>query len=180
MKKLRVTDTHGWTVETLKKYERTLNNASSLKRVMAVRFVMEGYQGLEVAALLHVHRQSVSTYVNHFNQGGIDKLLERKSAPGRSPYLSEAEEAEVKRWLIESTPAKEGFGPESYWDTRVLQHVLEERFHIVMSRNGITDMLHRWGFRYTRPTYRLKKADVEKQKHFQRDLDMVKKTSPMR
>ncbi|WP_245797895.1 winged helix-turn-helix domain-containing protein [Domibacillus mangrovi] len=35
--------------------------------------------------------------------------------------------------------------------------------------------MHRWGFRYTRPTYRLKKADVEKQKHFQHDLDMVKK-----
>jgi transposase len=113
-----------------------------------------------------MHRQSVSAYVNHFNCGGMDQLLERKSAPGRSPYLSETEEAEVKRWLIESTPAKEGLGPESYWDTRVLQHVLGERFHLVMSRNEITDMLHRWSFRYTRPTYRLEKADLEKQKHF--------------
>ncbi|MEW9576694.1 winged helix-turn-helix domain-containing protein [Bacillus toyonensis] len=26
-----------------------------------------------------------------------------------------------------------------------------------MSRSGICDMLHRWGFTYTRPTYRLKK-----------------------
>ena len=136
--------------------------------------VMEGYQGLEAAALLNVHRQSVSTYVNHFNQGGMDQLLERKSAPGRS-QLSATEEKEVKRWLTESTPAKEGFGSESYWDTRVLQHVLEERFSIAMSRNGITDMLHRWGFRYTRPTYRLEKADSEKQESFQRDLDMVKK-----
>ena len=40
-------------------------------------------------------------------------------------------------------------------------------------------MLHRWGFRYTRPTYRLEKADSEKQENFQRDLDMVKKTSRM-
>jgi transposase len=179
VKQLMVTNTHGWTVDRLKEYERTMKNTSSLKRVMAVRFVMEGYQGLEAAALLNVHRQSVSTYVNRFNQGGMDQLLERKSAPGRSPYLSATEEEEVKRWLTESTPAKEGFGPESYWDTRVLQHVLEERFSIAMSRNGITDMLHRWGFRYTRPTYRLEKADSEKQENFQRDLDMVKKTSRM-
>ncbi|WP_229189002.1 winged helix-turn-helix domain-containing protein [Bacillus cereus] len=27
-----------------------------------------------------------------------------------------------------------------------------------MSRGGICDMLHRWGFTYTRPTYRLKKS----------------------
>ena len=80
--------------------------------------VMEGYQGLEAAALLNVHRQSVSTYVNHFNQGGMDQLLKRKSAPGRSPYLSATEEEEVKRWLTESTPAKEGFGP-SLIGTRV-------------------------------------------------------------
>lgn len=178
MKRLTVTNTHGWTVDQLKECERTMKDASSLKRVMAIRFVMEGYQGLEVAALLNVHRQSVSTYVNRFNQGGMEQLLERKSPPGRSPYLSETEEAEVKRWLTESTPNKEGFGPESYWDTRILQHVLEERFSIAMSRNGITDMLHRWGFRYTRPTYRLEKADSEKQKDFQRELDMVKKTSP--
>jgi transposase len=178
MKRVMITNTHGWTVDALKEYERTMKDAPSLKRVMAVRFVMEGYQGIEAAALLNLHRQSVSTYVNHFNQGGMDQLLERKSAPGRSPYLSETEEAEVKRWLTESTPAEEGFGLESYWDTRILQHVLEERFHITMSRNGITDMLHRWGFRYTRPTYRLEKANLEKQEYFQRELDVVKKTFP--
>ncbi|WP_245797897.1 hypothetical protein [Domibacillus mangrovi] len=49
MKQLKVTNTHGSTVEKLKEYERTLKNASSLKRVMAVRFVMEGCQGLGVA-----------------------------------------------------------------------------------------------------------------------------------
>ena len=36
--------------------------------------------------------------------------------------------------------------------------MLEERYHLSMSRSGICDMLHRWGFTYTRPTYRLKKA----------------------
>ena len=59
MKQLMVTNTHGWTVDRLKEYERTMKNTSSLKRVMAVRLVMEGYQGLEAAALLNVHRQSV-------------------------------------------------------------------------------------------------------------------------
>lgn len=107
---LTSTNTHGWMIEELMECEGTTSDAASLKRIMAVRFVMEGYQGIEVATLLNLHRQSVSTYVKRFNQGGMDDLLERKSAPGRSPYLSELEEIEVKRWLTESTPADEGIG----------------------------------------------------------------------
>ncbi|WP_256703213.1 winged helix-turn-helix domain-containing protein [Bacillus cereus] len=29
-----------------------------------------------------------------------------------------------------------------------------------MSRGGICDILHRWGFTYIRPTYRLKKKQI--------------------
>ncbi|WP_244149288.1 winged helix-turn-helix domain-containing protein [Anoxybacillus pushchinoensis] len=43
-----------------------------------------------------------------------------------------------------------------------------------MTRYGITKMLHRWGFRYTRPTYTLKRANPRKQQEFQG----LKKTSP--
>ena len=75
-----------------------------------------------------------------------------------------------------STPIEEGYGCESCWDTRILKHVLEEKFSITMSRSGICEMLKRWGFSYTRPTYTLKRANRQKQEAFQRELDMVKKT----
>ncbi|WP_238143304.1 winged helix-turn-helix domain-containing protein [Bacillus thuringiensis] len=44
-----------------------------------------------------------------------------------------------------------------------------------MSRSGICDMLHRWGFTYTRPTYRLQKTDPLRQKQFLQELDWIKK-----
>ena len=47
--------------------------------------------------------------------------------------------------LEHSTPAEEGSGCESSWDTRILKHVLETKFGIIMSRSGITDILKRWG-----------------------------------
>ena len=75
-------------VDRLKEYERTMKDASSLKRVMAVHFVMEGYQGLEVAVLLNVHRQSVSTYVNHFNQGGHGPTIGTTICTRTLSYLS--------------------------------------------------------------------------------------------
>ncbi|WP_328268410.1 winged helix-turn-helix domain-containing protein [Parageobacillus thermoglucosidasius] len=48
-------------------------------------------------------------------------------------------------------PCHEGYGIETGWNTRIIQHVLEKKFSVTMSRGGICDMLHRWGFRYTRP-----------------------------
>ena len=39
---------------------------------------MEGCKGIDVAAMLNVHRQSVSTYVKNFEEGGIQKLPSEK------------------------------------------------------------------------------------------------------
>ncbi|WMT18096.1 helix-turn-helix domain-containing protein [Parageobacillus toebii] len=77
--------------------------------------------------------------------------------------------------LEESTPADEGYGIETGWNTRIIQQVLEEKFSVTMSRGGIGDMLHRWEFRYTRPAYTLKRANPQKQKEFQQEMELIKK-----
>ncbi|RAK14100.1 transposase [Anoxybacillus vitaminiphilus] len=125
------------------------------KRIAVIRLIMQGYLGIQVAELLNIHRETVSIYVQKFNQGVMDALLERHYAPGRKPYLSLEEECEWRKMLKESTPANEGYGIETCWNTRIIQHVLEEKFSVTMSRGGICDMLHRWG-RYTRPMRILK------------------------
>jgi transposase len=116
-----------------------------------------------VAQLLNLHRKSVSSYVQKFNEGGMGTLLERRYASGKKPYLSEEEEVQLKNTILESTPAQEGFGVESYWDTRITQHVLDEKIHVSMNRFSITKMLHRWELSYTRPTHILKRAYLRKQ-----------------
>jgi transposase len=147
------------------------------KRVATIRLIMQGYIGLQVAQLLNLHRQSVSSYVKKFNEGGMDALLERPYAPGKKPYLSEEEEVQLKNMILESTPAQEGVGVEAYWNTRIIQHVLEEKFHVSMTRFGITKMLHRWGLSYTHPTYTLKRTDLRKQQEFQENVQGLKNAS---
>ncbi len=180
MKKgLTITNDHGWTVEQLCAHERTIKESVMAKRVATIRLILQGYLGIQVASLLNIHRETISSYVQKFNRGGMDELLHRGYAPGRKPYLSLEEEEELKRMIETSTPAEEGYGIESSWDTRVLQHALEEKFSVTMSRGGIKDMLHRLGFTYTRPTYRLKRANLQKQAAFQAQLqqgiDLIKK-----
>ena len=175
-KGIQIANTHGWTVERLQAKEKTIQKASMARRIAAIRLVMQGYQAIQVAEFLHIHRETVSGYVNKFNEGGMEGLLDYRKPPGRRPYLLPAEEQEVRRMIEHSTPAEEGYGCQSCWDTRILKDVLEDRFSVIMTRGGIGHMLKRWGFSYTRPTYILKRADKNKQRTYIQQLEALKKT----
>jgi transposase len=176
MGKLTVTQTHGFTPESLRIEERKLQDAFFKQRLTAVRLVMEGYSATDAGNILGICRQSVSTYVKMFNRSGLIELLHRDFPPGNKPYLSEEQHTELKRILLESTPKEEGVEPATSWDTRILQLFIKERFGVSMSRTGVLRMLYRMGFRYRRPGYQLAKANAAKQQVFIQQLDMIKKT----
>jgi transposase len=110
MKRLKITETHGWTVRTLRKEKKKIKDPALRHRIMAVRLVMEGYLGKEVATMLNLHLQSIYTYLAAFNEGGLHSVLERKLPPGKTPYLTEEQRAELKQMIVESTPAEQGMG----------------------------------------------------------------------
>jgi transposase len=177
MKALSITNDHGWTPTDLRQYEKTIQNAKMRQRVITIRLVMEHYTGKEVSHLLNLHRETVSIYVKTFNQYGMEGLLTRDYSTGKPAYLTQKEKEELRRMILESTPEKEGFGIDVNWDTRVIQHVINKKFSVTMSRSGIYRMLTGMGLSYTRPTYTLAKADRTEQKQFLQDMEMVKKTS---
>ncbi|NME99388.1 helix-turn-helix domain-containing protein [Aneurinibacillus aneurinilyticus] len=104
MRTLRITCNHGWTVEALRTYERTFQIARHRHRVMAVRLVMEGQKGVGVVRFLGLHRDRVSTYVKNFTTGGMEGLWEQTPPPGKHPYLTEEEQQELKRMIVEACP----------------------------------------------------------------------------
>ncbi|USK62416.1 helix-turn-helix domain-containing protein [Peribacillus asahii] len=159
MKALQVTKTHGLTTDDLRQMEKRTKEARDRTRLTAVRLVMEGYKAIDVAALLNIYRQSVSTYVKNFEEGGISKLLHRKTPSGRVPYLSKEEQNEIKQTILTKTPQELGVGLESHWNTKVIQYYLFKQFGVWMTREGIRVMLHRLELRYTYPTYVLKKVE---------------------
>ena len=109
MKRLNITDNHGWTPRKLRKQERKIKNAQLRQRVMAVRLVMEGYLGKDMASMVNVCRQTVSHYVSLFNEGDLELLLHRDFAPGREPFLTEEQQEEIKHLVLTTTPAELGW-----------------------------------------------------------------------
>jgi transposase len=88
MKTLQITETHGWTIDTLRQQEKQSKHTWQYKRVASIRMVMEGYKGIEVAACLCLNRKSVSEYVRLFSEGGLDQLLSRNFTSHKPTYLS--------------------------------------------------------------------------------------------
>jgi DNA-binding NarL/FixJ family response regulator len=66
MKALQITKTHGISSDDLRQMEKRTIEASDCTLLSAVRLVMEGHKAIDIAAMLNVHRQSVSTYVKNF------------------------------------------------------------------------------------------------------------------
>ncbi len=71
-----------------------------MRRILALALVLEGRSRTEAASLSGMDRQTLSDWVHRFNALGIDGLKSRKS-PGRVPYLTEAQKAELRELVIQ-------------------------------------------------------------------------------
>ncbi|OAO84438.1 Mobile element protein [Parageobacillus thermoglucosidasius] len=49
-------------------------------------------------------------------------------------------------------------------------------YGISISREALRKLLHRKGLSWTRPTYTLAKGDPDRQKNFEKQMDLIKKT----
>lgn len=81
-----------------------------------------------VAALLGVHRHSVGTWLECYEQGGLDGLLMIKKAPGKKPLAS----PEVLEALQERLQYPEGFA--SYGE---IQTYLEQEHQVAMVYSSV-------------------------------------------
>ncbi|WP_415688363.1 helix-turn-helix domain-containing protein, partial [Geobacillus stearothermophilus] len=64
--------------------------------------------------------------------------------------------------------------------TKILQSYVHHHYGISMSREALRKLLHRKGLSWTRPTYTLEKGDPDRQKHFEKQMDLIKKLNRSR
>jgi transposase len=67
--------------------------------MLALALVLEGRSRTEAATLNGMDRQTLSDWVHRFNAEGIEGLKSRKS-PGREPFLTAAQKAELRDLVI--------------------------------------------------------------------------------
>ena len=74
-------------------------DGAQVRRILAVALVLEGRPRSEEAALNGMDRQTLSDWVHRYNAEGIEGLKSRKS-PGRVPFLTVAQKAELRELVI--------------------------------------------------------------------------------
>ncbi len=74
-------------------------DGAQVRRILAIALILKGRPRTEAAALNGMNRQTLRDWVHRYNSDGIEGLKARKS-PGREPFLTEAQKAELRDLVI--------------------------------------------------------------------------------
>nr|WP_257205563.1 winged helix-turn-helix domain-containing protein [Bacillus cereus] len=93
-------------------------------------------------------------------------MLARKPIPGKQPRLRATQQQKLKQLILHSTPTELDISQDSFWNTRTIQQLIQQKFDVALSRESVRTMLHRLKLSYTRATYVLKKRINENNNNF--------------
>jgi transposase len=152
----------------LRALARRSRDADQARRLLSIAAVVDGASRAEAAKLGGMDRQTLRDWVHRFNQSGPEGLVNR-AAPGPSPKLSAAQQAELAA-LVERGPRPAVDGVVR-WRACDLQQWIWAEFGIAVSDDTVYRMLKSLGFSHlsARP------------KAYQQDGEAIaafKKTSP--
>lgn len=126
------------------------------RRRLAVTRVSEGWSPADTAAFLGVHVETVRKWVRTHRAGG-DKALAGTLHPGRTPFLTPTQEAEVLGWLTQK-PTAFGFRTDLWTATRVAQ-LIREKFGVAYHPNYLREWLTQRRHTPQKPVRRMKQRD---------------------
>jgi transposase len=144
------------------------SDGDQVRRLLAIALVLEGWSRSEAARACGMDRQTLPDWVHRYNADGIEGLKSRKS-PGRAPYLTPAQMAELRELVIQ--------GPDLHvhkvvrWRCVDLQAEVARRWSVEVHESTIGGWLGELGLTRLQPRPVHPKKDEEAEAAF-------KKTSP--
>jgi transposase len=156
------------TAAALRAASSKCSDGAQVRRILALALVLEGLPRSEAAALNGMDRQTLSDWVHRYNAEGIEGLKSRKS-PGREPFLTPAQKAELREMVIE--------GPDPAvhkvvrWRCSDLRAEVARRWSVEVHESTIGAWLGELGLTRLQPRPVHPKKDADSEASF-------KKTSP--
>jgi transposase len=132
------------------------------RRLLAIAAIYDGASRADAARLSGMGRQILRDWVERFNEGGPEGLVNH-TAPGNPRRLTAQQEAALEK-IVEGGPAAEGLDHLARWRCADLQALILERWGVGYHRRTIGKLLHRLGFSHitARPRhYRQDEAAME-------------------
>lgn len=152
-------------VKILKEAHKAAKDKKVADRIKTVLLLHEGYSFGEVAKILLLDDSTTRRYILTYKTGGIDGLLETHYHGSRARLTKEQEQTLIEH-LKEAKYRKA---------SKVIAYV-QKTYGVVYSEEGMTHVLHRLGFSYTKLHILPGKLDVAKQEIWKKEYEQVKTT----
>ena len=150
-------------ITELEQLHRRLRDKRQADRVKAVVALAKGWSAAQVAAILLFDEKTSRHYFDRYQQGGVPALLE-DHYPGAEPKLDEHQTKELDQYLQEHLLP----------DAKAVIAYIQRQYKVEYSVSGVTDLLHRLGFSYKKPTHVPGKQDPAQQEAFVQKYERLK------
>jgi len=150
-------------IAELEKFHCSLRDKHQADRVKAVIALSKGWSAAQVAEILLFDEKTSRHYFERYQQGGLAALLDDNYS-GAEPMLNTHQMSELEGYLEEYI----------LLDAKSVIAHIDKLYGVHYSVSGVTDLLHRLGFSYKKPTHVPGKQDPVKQQVFVRQYDRIK------
>jgi transposase len=140
-------------------------DALEKRRFQALGLLEGDWNQAEVARRLHVARQTVSRWVQEYDQGG-DTALRKAGRAGRRPQLT-PEELELLQHRLMEGPETLGYET-PLWTCARVAHLIEDEFGIDYHPGHVWKILTGMGWSCQRPTGRARERNEEEIRRWRR------------
>jgi transposase len=153
-------------VAVLKKRLDAERGAKPRTRLNAALQRKRGWSMDEIASSLNMNRRTVHDLLWRFTERGLDAAYDVKRE-GRPNHLTVKQQIDLRKRLV-AGPQANGFR-EGSWSTRMVLHLVEEKYGKKYTREHMTRVLHKLGFSPQKPRpSNAKKATEEEIKRFKK------------
>jgi transposase len=140
-------------------------DGDQVRRLLAIALVLEGRPRSEAARLGGMDRQTLPDWVHRYNAAGIDGLKSRRS-PGRAPFLTPAQMAELRELVIQGPDP--GVHKVVRWRCVDLQAEVARRWSVEVHESTIGGWLDELGLTRLQPRPVHPKKDAEAEAAFKK------------
>ena len=125
--------------EELRRLARQESDGRVACRLLGVANALDGMSREQAARQAGMDRQTLRDWVIRFHAEGVEGLRDRPKS-GRRPWLDEGQLATFKALVLRGAdPERDGV---STWRAKDLCRLVEQRFGVVYSENGMLRLLH--------------------------------------
>jgi transposase len=150
----------------LRRLARQETNGRVACRLLALAHVLDGMSREDAAGRAGMDRQTLRDWVIRFNAAGAEGLKDRPKS-GRPSWLDDGQLATLRALVLRGPdPERDGV---STWRAKDLCRIVEDRFGVSYTENGMLRLLHDLGLSWQKARPVHPEADLEAQARFKKN-----------